>query len=263
MVAERLKTLRRERNLTMRKLVDELPINYSTYANYESGFREPNSEILQTLAKHFGVSIDYLLGVSDNRKKAEEIAVLTDQEHDMITSYRLLDQHGSEMVEFVLAKELERVLRQHNQTLETQHSRIQEESIALRVYRQRASAGLGNYLSDDSDDDYELMNFMVTKISKEADFCVRINGPSMEDKICDGDIVFVKATPTVDIGAVGIFMYEGEAYCKRLRVDKKKGTLVLESINKSFAPKHITNPDALHTVGRVIGIAEKPQQGRG
>jgi len=255
MIAERLKILRRELKLSKRDLVAQLPLNYSTYANYESGFREPNSEVLQILAGHFGVSLDYLLGVSNNRRKADEIAVLTDEEHEHIHLYRSLDTHGREVVDLVLQKEHERAaflakpMHEHD-------SQPEDDWVVLNVFQQRASAGLGSYLSDDSDEDYEVVRFMATPISKRADFCVKIKGESMEPKICDGDIVFVKAVPKVEIDSVGIFVYEGEAFCKRLRVDQKNGTLFLESLNKAYAARHITNPESLRTVGLVIGIAE-------
>ena len=257
MIAERLKLLRRELKLTKRDLVRSLPLNYSTYANYESGFREPNSETLQLLASHYGVSLDFLLGVSDNRKKADEIAILTEDENEFIATYRRLDVHGRDMVDMVLAKEMERVISISAQMQATKEQATDESWVVLQVFHQRASAGLGNYLSDDSDDDYEEMRFMSTSISKRADFCVKIKGESMEPKICDGDIVFVKAVPKVDIDNVGIFIYEGEAFCKRLRMDQKRGALFLESLNRSYAPKIITNPDSLRTIGLVIGIAEK------
>jgi len=257
MIAERLKLLRRERKLTKRDLVKELPLNYSTYANYESGFREPNSETLQLLASYFAVSLDYLLGVSNNRKKADEIAILTDDESEHIAKYRILDTHGREIVDLVLQKEAERVSSINAKMQAAKEQAGDEHGIVLQVFHQRASAGLGNYLSEDSDDDYEEMRFMTTAVSRRADFCVKIKGESMEPKICDGDIVFVKAVPKVDIDNVGIFIYEGEAFCKRLRLDQKKGTLYLESLNKAYASKIITNPDNLRTVGLVIGIAEK------
>jgi phage repressor protein C with HTH and peptisase S24 domain len=85
---------------------------------------------------------------------------------------------------------------------------------------------------------------------------VRIKGGGMEPKIGDGDIVFVKAMPQIDPDSVGIFVYENEAYCKRLRIDPKKSAVYLESLNKSYAPKHIAKPHYLRTVGLVIGIAE-------
>ncbi|MCL2572297.1 MAG: helix-turn-helix domain-containing protein [Defluviitaleaceae bacterium] len=254
-IAERLRTLRREKNFSKRELVSTLPINYSTYANYESGFREPNSEVLQMLARHFNVSIDYLMGMTENRRKADEVAILTDTEHDHISLYRQLDAHGKSLVDVVMSKELERVnfLGAKPQGSSKQ---MDDQWVTLNVYQQRASAGLGSYLTDDSDTDYEVMRFMATPVSQQADFCVRIRGDSMEPKICDGAIVFVKAAPKVEPDNVGIFIYDGEAYCKRLRIDSKKGLVILESLNKSYAPKQISQPEYLRTVGLVIGIAE-------
>ena len=77
----------------------------------------------------------------------------------------------------------------------------------------------------------------------------------MEPKIPDGSIVFVKAVPKVDPDNVGIFVYEGESYCKKLHIDHRKGAIQLESLNKAYAPKVIDNPEGLRTVGLVIGIA--------
>jgi len=254
-IAERLRTLRREKNLSKRELVGLLPINYSTYANYESGFREPNSEVLQMLARHFNVSIDYLMGMTENRRKADEVAILSNAEHDHITQYRQLDAHGKSLVEVVMNKELERV-NFLGANIQGGHNSADEKWVSLNVYQQQASAGLGSYLTDDSDGDYEVMRFVATPVSQKADFCVKIKGDSMEPKICDGDIVFVKAAPKVEPDNVGIFIYDGEAYCKRLRIDNKKSTIYLESLNKSYAPKLVTQPEYLRTVGLVIGIAE-------
>jgi len=254
MIAERLRTLRKENGMSKRDLVSKLPLNYSTYANYESGFREPNSEVLQMLARHYSVSLDYLLGVSENRKKADEIAILNEEENNHIKKYRQLDKHGREVVDIVLDKEVERVSFLNTRTESVKKTILDDKWIVLKVYQQRASAGLGSYLSEDTD--YEEMRFVATQVSERADFCVKIKGESMEPKICDGDIVFVKAVPKVEPNDVGIFVYDGEAYCKRLRIDHKKGAVILESLNKSYAPKQITQPDSLRTVGLVIGIAE-------
>jgi repressor LexA len=243
MIAERLRTLRRERGLSKRELVSLLPVNYSTYANYESGLREPGCETLGVLARYFDTTVDYILGLSESVRRPENVAGLTDSEHDLIAAFRKLGRHGREMVELILSKELERA------PAITKNSR---DVIELRVYNQRASAGLGNYLSDDSDNDFELMRFPSGAASQQADFCVRLRGDSMEPKFTDGDIVYVKATPQVETGQIGIFIFEGEAYCKRLHIDHKKGAIVLESLNRSFAPKTIKNPDALRTVGRVL-----------
>jgi len=257
MIGERLKLLRRESGMTKRELIAVLPFNYSTYANYESGFREPNSEVLQLLARHFNCSIDYLLGMTDSRKRVDDVATLTDAEHDFMLKYRALDAHGRELVNLVLEKESERVTFPNEKPLPNQR-RVADDHMEFRVYRQRSSAGLGNYGLGENGDDYERMSFIVNPTSEKADFCIRIKGDSMEPKINDGDIVFVKSVPCVEPGNVGIFYYEGETYCKRLRVDARNGAIHLESLNKSYAPKNITQPENLRTVGLVIGKADRP-----
>ena len=242
--------------MSKRDLVSRLPLNYSTYANYESGFREPNSEVLQILARHYNVSLDYLLGVSENRSRADEIAILSEEENTHIKKYRQLDKHGREVVDIILEKEVERVSFLNTRSEILRKPIIDDKWIILKVYNQSASAGLGSYLSGESNTDYDEMRFAKTQVSEKADFCIRIKGESMEPKICDGDIVFVKAVPKVDPDNVGIFIYDGESYCKRLRIDNKKGAVILESLNKAFAPKQIASPENLRTVGLVIGIAE-------
>ena len=256
-IGERLRLLRREKNMSKRELVSSLPLNYSTYANYESGFREPNSEVLQMLARYYGVSIDFIIGMTDNRIKADEVAILTDAEHEHITRYRSLDEHGREIVNVIIDKECERMSFPNEKPMTEHKQVVNKQWVSLQVYQQRASAGLGNYLGDDSDSDYEIMRFHATPVSTRADFGVRIKGDSMEPKICDGDIVFVKSMPQIDPDCIGVFTYEGEAYCKRLRIDHKKGAIYLESLNKSYAPKHVQQPDVLRTVGLVIGVAEQ------
>ena len=253
MIAERLRMLRKGMGATKRELVAKIPINYSTYANYESGFREPNSEVLQILATHFGVSLDYLLGMSDNPKKADEVAILNEDEHNHIISYRRLDGHGREMVDLVLRKEEERVIA--GSAAQGVVNPSDGRWVVLQVYQQRASAGLGNYLGDYSDSDFETIHFEPNAISSKADFGVRLTGDSMEPKYKDNDIVYVRSTPHLDSGQVGIFIYGGEAYCKKLKIDRRKGRIFLESFNVRYVPKLISQPNQLRTVGLVLGVA--------
>ena len=53
----------------MREAASELGLPYTTYINYEKELREPNSETLVMLANHYDVSVDYLIGRSENPVK--------------------------------------------------------------------------------------------------------------------------------------------------------------------------------------------------
>ncbi|GGG18758.1 hypothetical protein GCM10007425_11560 [Lysinibacillus alkalisoli] len=57
-----LKQLRTAQGLSQQQLTDQLMINRSTYARYETSSTQPDFETLVKLADFFNVSIDYLLG---------------------------------------------------------------------------------------------------------------------------------------------------------------------------------------------------------
>lgn len=61
----RLRELRRTKGLTLKEVGALVGVAESTMSLYESGKRQPDYEMLQTLAEFFGVSTDYLLGRSD------------------------------------------------------------------------------------------------------------------------------------------------------------------------------------------------------
>lgn len=65
-LGERLKELREERRLTQRELAETLGLNAVTYLHYEKDQRQPPLETLAAMAAFFGVSVDYLLGLTDN-----------------------------------------------------------------------------------------------------------------------------------------------------------------------------------------------------
>lgn len=62
----RLKELRLRDKKTQKELAVLLGIDRTTYTKYETEASEPNLETLIALADYFDVSLDYLVGRSDN-----------------------------------------------------------------------------------------------------------------------------------------------------------------------------------------------------
>lgn len=67
-LAERLYILRKELNLTQEAVSKELDISLISYRRYESNDREPNAPLLVKMARFYHVSLDYLLGLKDERQ---------------------------------------------------------------------------------------------------------------------------------------------------------------------------------------------------
>ncbi len=73
MLGKRIKLLRESRNLTQLELSKLVNISNTTLSQYESGHRAPSDGIKIKIANYFNVSVDYLLGNTDNPKPIENI----------------------------------------------------------------------------------------------------------------------------------------------------------------------------------------------
>ena len=60
-----LKDLRNEKSLSQKQLAKELGVLERTISHWESGNRECDFDTLILIAKFFGVSTDFLLGLED------------------------------------------------------------------------------------------------------------------------------------------------------------------------------------------------------
>lgn len=72
MIGERLLALRRDADLTQDDLAAILNINKHSISSYERNRSEPPDVIKIAIARYFGVSVDYLLGLTDNPVPADQ-----------------------------------------------------------------------------------------------------------------------------------------------------------------------------------------------
>jgi len=63
----RIKDLREDRDLKQKDMAALLNVSQTTYSRYESGVLDIPSAALITLAKFYRVSIDYLVGITDQK----------------------------------------------------------------------------------------------------------------------------------------------------------------------------------------------------
>lgn len=64
--ADRILNLRRSRGLTQRQLAGDIGLSEIGIRSYEGRYRKPAHDALVALADFFNVSIDYLVGRTDN-----------------------------------------------------------------------------------------------------------------------------------------------------------------------------------------------------
>lgn len=66
---KRLRDMREDKDLKQRELAEMLNVSQTTYSRYESGELDIPSAALIKLADFYNVSVDYILGRTDNRQK--------------------------------------------------------------------------------------------------------------------------------------------------------------------------------------------------
>lgn len=90
---ERVKELRAEKNQTMREVVDGVKaltgeeMSHTRLCRYEKDDAGANIHIATLLALYFHVSLDYMIGLSDDRRESEHY-------QRMAAYYTLLGQKG-------------------------------------------------------------------------------------------------------------------------------------------------------------------------
>lgn len=122
MFANRLKEIRKEKNMTQVQLAESLGVSKGTVAMWETGKRQPNFETLNALSDIFDKRIDYILGYSNDSSspqmsedEIEQLGIWETEEnfYEMIMAYLRLDEFGKHAVESVIKAEISRC-REHN-----------------------------------------------------------------------------------------------------------------------------------------------------
>ncbi len=231
-LADNLKQARTRKGLKQEELAKLVGKSKNVISNWERGDNKPDADTLFELCDILNVDANYLLGWEDNQNLSLSI-----QEQDHIKKYRSLDSLDKKAID-ILLDTLSK--RQSEQAAEF----IQLESPMLIPYYGRiVSAGTGQYVFDDIPP--EMIEVESNHINMQADFAVGVNGDSMEPTYKDRDVLLIKKQPSVNIGEIGIFMIDGEAFVKEL------GHNVLVSHNPKYAP--IPFSESISCIGKVLG----------
>lgn len=232
------------------KMCADLGISRGIISDLKYGRRKGlSTSNAQKIASYFYITVDQLLGddtptntpIEDEKisTEAHHIGVLFDRadEKDKLLTHSVLDKYedGAE----------------DNVVYINPSQRNPGRMVEFDVYDQTAAAGLGNYLDTPQSHREQWPSLAVPR---GTDFAIVISGDSMEPKIHDGDMVFVKKATKIDPGKVGIFLWRGEAYCKQLVLDRQNKEVHLHSLNPKYSDIIITaeTEEDLRTIGLVL-----------
>lgn len=130
---ERLKQLRKERNLTQYDLAELLGFSRGQIGNYEQGTREPDQNTLLKISDFFNVSVDYLLGKTDRINNKKDVKRVDKEILDLL-------QGISKNIE-----ELKEEVKELKTTQEKTNERLDKIEFRLDGF----SEGIGKLVSDE------------------------------------------------------------------------------------------------------------------
>lgn len=99
-----LKRLREEAHISQKLLADAVGVSQQSINKYENHNIEPDIETLIRISDYFDVSIDYLVGRTDIRRKAEAVHSyeLNKSESKMFDGYRKLNSRQKQSVDLII-----------------------------------------------------------------------------------------------------------------------------------------------------------------
>jgi phage repressor protein C with HTH and peptisase S24 domain/DNA-binding XRE family transcriptional regulator len=236
-IGERIMELRKRAGLSRRDMAVNFEIPYSTYTNFETGARTPNSFHLVAFARFFGVTVDYIvLGDAANMERLG--SPLFPRTQRIGRAYEKASQREQSIVEHVLEP-----------YMDEKDDNILHVDFKQSEYN-KASAGDGFQLNDDS--------MIITRVRLDAlprgyerdpdrYFGVTVSGDSMEPKYHDGDILIVK-DQSLDVGDIGVAVMNGEGYVKQI------GSGFLHPLNPAYDDIPIS--EGIHFCGKVVGVLD-------
>lgn len=236
-LSKKLKQARYNSGLSQKQVYKKFGIKQARFSAWENGISEPDVKTFLELCREYNIDDVYSFFCDANTEYNK--SKYNTELNLAITKLREISRDPENFEAVINCLNYE-----YNKYLDKRVIKFHNRLRPIPVYMQPAAAGLGNYITDDD------MEVMELPAPPEADAGIRISGDSMEPDICDGEIVYIKYMPHISFGDIGIFLYHGDAYCKKL--DKINGRPCLTSINPRYTPIFLSDSEPIYTFGKVI-----------
>ena len=78
----KISMLRREKGITQRKAAEDLQISQALLSHYEKGIRECSLDFVRKAAVYYGVTADFLLGITESKHTLNDVYAIDDIDSD-------------------------------------------------------------------------------------------------------------------------------------------------------------------------------------
>lgn len=220
-----------QKGWSLSEFARKLDLPKSSISRYFNKSRQLSINKINIFADTLGVSSEYLLGIKISN-------------NDLLDIYNKLEtKRQSKVYNFATEQ-----LNEQNNKITNINDYIEEETNWYEVkFYGSISAGTGLYLDDEQ---VETISFGADMVPSGTDFCLKVNGDSMEPMFNNGDYVFIKRETDFRNGTIGAVIVNGEAYLKKIYITDNSIRLV--SLNKKYKDITVSEDDTLNYVGTVV-----------
>ena len=230
-LGQTIREIRKRKGLTQKQLSELTGLKQNTISNHENGNRSIDEVDIHVYSNALGVSPKELF---DSYKESSD---------NLTEIYNQLNSDRQTKVYDFATEQL----KEQNKVVNF-NDYIEEESDWYEVkFYGSVSAGTGLYLDDEQ---VETISFGADMIPNGTDFCLKVNGDSMDPMFHDGDYVFIKRETDFRNGSIGVVIVNGDAYLKKIYITPDSIKLV--SLNKKYKDITVTQDDTLKYVGTVV-----------
>mgnify|MGYP003084860048 FL=1 len=227
-----------QKGWSLSEFARKLGLPKSSISRYFNKSRQLPINKINLFSDVLGVSSEYLLGIqtiASDRNKTQ---------NELLNVYNKLESNRQSKVYNFATEQL----NEQKNKITNINDYIEEETDWYEVkFYGSISAGTGLYLDDEQ---VETISFGADMVPSGTDFCLKVNGDSMEPMFNNGDYVFIKRETDFRNGTIGAVIVNGEAYLKKIYITDNSIRLV--SLNKKYKDITVSEDDTLNYVGTVV-----------
>ena len=205
-------------NINQVQLGEKLGVSKGTVNNWTRGNNSPDVDMVPRICKILGITIASLYAPTKFEKPDDLPRQVPDRKcskeaFQIAQDYDVLDAHGKKMVRMVTDEEKARCIalkakreRARSQTEEASEIGAESALYYFPTYDSPMSAGTGLLAGQE----YPKLTPLVKEPPRGASYIAPVSGDSMEPTYSDGDLLFIHATPEIEVGQVGVFLLQGQ-----------------------------------------------------
>lgn len=249
MFTDRLIKLRQARGWTKKEFSAKIGKTQQTVGKWENGSNAPTFKDLVKLVGLFGVTSDYLLGLSDSPSKYAYPPINDNKQEQVEKMFKELDEGNQDAtVDFI------------ENRLDNQHisKEIKENDLKkqIGINDERPTKRISIYARVNSQG-FELSEVPVDCLDYPVpipvhDIAIKVVGKSMEPSFFDDEVLFIMKDSILRAGDISIVQINSRFFVMKVGQNRENGDILLNSLNSDKPPITLSEKDDFIIFGKVV-----------